>query len=139
MDSLGGTQGASLGLSNYMEGLNSVKSLASTTVSNLFVPSHGLRFIPPVPLQFPTCLTSESPPLEHLLHSKGFASPFATSFVVSKPTPSIMRDSMQRIAKDDWPSTLMVSLVDYYGGTCTVSIDQQGSITSETTGKGKKN
>lgn len=139
MASLGGTQGASLGLSNYMEGLNSVKSLASTTVSNLYVPSHGLRFIPPVPLQLPTCLTSESPPLAHLLHSKGFASPFATSFVVSKPTPSIRRDSMQRIAKDDWPSTLMVSLVDYYGGTCTVSIDQQGSITSETTGKGKQN
>lgn len=139
MASLGGTQGASLGISNYMEGLNSVKSLASTTVSNLFVPSHGLRFIPPVPLQLPTCLTSESPPLAHLLHSKGFASPFATSFVVSKPTPSIRRDSMQRIAKDDWPSTLMVSLVDYYGGTSTVSIDQQGSITTETTGKGKQN
>jgi len=33
----------------------------------------------------------------------------------------------------------MVSLVDYYGGTSTVSIDQQGSITSETTGKGKQN
>lgn len=138
MASLGATQGA-LGLSNYMEGLNSVKSLASTTVSNLFVPSHGLRFIPPVPLQLPTCLTSESPPLAHLLHSKGFASPFATSFVVSKPTPSIRRDSMQRIAKDEWPSTLMVSLVDYYGGTSTVSIDQQGSVTSETAGKGKQN
>ena len=33
----------------------------------------------------------------------------------------------------------MVSLVDYYGGTCTVSIDQQGSVTFETIGKGKKN
>ena len=46
---------------------------------------------------------------------------------------------MQCMAKDEWPSTLMVSLVDFYGGTCTVSIDQQGSVTSETIGKGKKN
>lgn len=46
---------------------------------------------------------------------------------------------MQHMAEDEWPSTLMVCLVDYYGGTCTVSIDQQGSVTSETTRKGKKN
>ncbi|XP_057836995.2 mediator of RNA polymerase II transcription subunit 13 isoform X1 [Cryptomeria japonica] len=136
--SLGGNQGASSGISGSIDGLNPVNPHVSTTVSNLFVPSHNLRFFPPMPLQLPTCLTSESPPLVHLLHSKGFAFPFATGFVVSKTTPSIRKDSMQRFTKEEWPSTLMVNLVDYYGGTNTIPTSQQVPITAEAIGKSKQ-
>lgn len=136
--SLGGNQGASSGISGSTDGLNPINLHVSSTVSNLFVPSHGLRFFPPMPLQLPTCLTSESPPLVHLLHSKGFAFPFATGFVISKATPSIRKDSMQRFTKEEWPSTLMVNLVDYYGGANTIPTSQQVPITAEAIGKSKQ-
>lgn len=74
-----------------------------------------MHFLPAQPLQLPTCLTAESPPLAHLLHSKGSAVPLTTGFVVSKAVPSLRRDSRSN-SKDEWPSVLSVSLIDYYGG-----------------------
>ncbi|XP_077214346.1 RNA polymerase II transcription mediator isoform X2 [Tasmannia lanceolata] len=112
----GGTQGGgSTGLSSYLEGFSPVKSLGSTPASYVLIPSPSMRYLPPTPLQLPICLTSESPPLAHLLHSKGSAIPLSTGFVVSKAVPSVRRDSTGVI--DEWPSILSVSLVDYYGGS----------------------
>ncbi|KAL6497759.1 mediator complex subunit Srb9 [Orobanche hederae] len=74
-----------------------------------------MRFLPPSILQLPTCLTADSPPLAHLLHSKGSAIPLSTGFVVSKSVPS-MRKSQRTPSKEEWPSVLSISLVDYYGG-----------------------
>lgn len=112
----GGTQ-SSLGMSSsgYLEGFTPVKSLGSMSASYILVPSPSMRYLPPTPLQLPTCLTAESPPLAHLLHSKGHAIPLSTGFVVSKAVPSMRKDSRNNI-KEEWPSALSVSLVDHYGG-----------------------
>ncbi|KAK2974453.1 hypothetical protein RJ640_013195 [Escallonia rubra] len=104
-----------VGQSGYLEGFTPVKSLGSTSASYVMIPSPSMRFLPPNPLQLPTCLTSESPPLAHLLHSKGSAIPLSTGFVVSKAVPSMRKDS--RNSKEEWPSVLSVNLVDYYGGS----------------------
>jgi mediator of RNA polymerase II transcription subunit 13 len=94
-----------------------------------------MRFIPPTPLQLPTCLTAESPPLAHLLHSKGSAIPLSTGFVVSKAVPSMRKDYRNNL-KEEWPSVLSVSLIDYYGGNnntqdkITRGITKQGGRTS---------
>nr|XP_043628708.1 mediator of RNA polymerase II transcription subunit 13 [Erigeron canadensis] len=113
----GTTQGSGvMGHSSYVEGFTPVKSLGSASASYIFVPSPSMRFLPPNPLQLPTCLTSESPPLAHLLHSKGSAIPISTGFVVSKAVPSMRKDSRSN-CKDEWPSVLSVGLVDYYGGS----------------------
>lgn len=106
----GGAQSAS----GYMEGFHPVKSLGSTSTSYILIPSPSMHFLPPAPLQLPTCLTSDSPPLAHLLHSKGSAIPLSTGFVVSKAVPSIRKDTKSSV-KEEWPSILSVSLVDYYG------------------------
>ncbi|KAK9094973.1 hypothetical protein Scep_026442 [Stephania cephalantha] len=112
----GGTLGSSsTGSSNYVEGFSSVKSLGSMPASYILIPSPSMRFLPPTPLQLPTCLTSESPPLAHLLHSKGSAIPLSTGFVVSKAVPSVMKD--HRSSVKERPSIISVSLVDYYGGS----------------------
>ncbi|XP_071701408.1 mediator of RNA polymerase II transcription subunit 13 isoform X2 [Rutidosis leptorrhynchoides] len=112
----GTTQGSGImGPSCYVEGFTPVKSLGSALASYIFVPSPSMRFLPPNPLQLPTCLTSESPPLAHLLHSKGSAIPISTGFVVSKAVPSMRKDSRSNF-KDEWPSVISVGLVDYYGG-----------------------
>lgn len=100
----------------YLEGYTPVKSLGSTSTSYILIPSPSMRFLPPVSLQLPTCLTAESPPLAHLLHSKGCAIPLSTGFVVSKAVPTMRRD-VRSISKEEWPSVLSVSLVDYYGGS----------------------
>lgn len=92
-----------------------MKSLGSMSASYILVPSPSMRFLPPSVLQLPTCLTADSPPLAHLLHSKGSAIPLSTGFVVSKAVPSMRRDS-RSLSKEEWPSVLSVSLVDYYGG-----------------------
>lgn len=92
-----------------------MKSLGSTSASYILIPSPSMRFLPPAILQLPTCLTADSPPLAHLLHSKGSAIPLSTGFVVSKAVPSMRRDS-RSVSKEEWPSILSVSLVDYYGG-----------------------
>lgn len=92
-----------------------MKSLGSTSASYILVPSPSMRFLPPSILQLPTCLTADSPPLAHLLHSKGSAIPLSTGFVVSKAVPSMRRDSRSQ-SKEEWPSVLSVSLVDHYGG-----------------------
>ncbi|KAL9271921.1 Mediator of RNA polymerase II transcription subunit 13-like protein, partial [Drosera capensis] len=63
----------------------------------------------------PTCLTAESPPLAHLLHSRGTAIPLSTGFVVSKAVPSLKKDSGHTM-KEEWPSVLSVGLIDHYGG-----------------------
>ncbi|KAJ0242394.1 Mediator of RNA polymerase II transcription subunit 13 [Hirschfeldia incana] len=114
--SLGGGQ-SSTGMSaaNYIEGFTPVKSLGSTALSYMMIPSPNMRFLHPSPLQLPTCLTAESPPLAHLLHSKGCAIPLSTGFVVSKAVPSMRKDSRINM-KEEWPSVLSVSLIDYYGG-----------------------
>ncbi|GKF34978.1 hypothetical protein Tco_0108178 [Tanacetum coccineum] len=104
-----------MGQSCYVEGFTPVKSLGSASASYIFVPSPSMRFLPPNPLQLPTCLTSESPPLAHLLHSKGSAIPISTGFVVSKAVPSMRKDSRSN-CKEEWPSVLSVGLCDYYGG-----------------------
>lgn len=114
--STGSSQGsATSGLSTYLEGYTPVKSLGSMSASYILVPSPSMRFLPPSVLQLPTCLTADSPPLAHLLHSKGSAIPLSTGFVVSKAVPSMRRDS-RSLSKEEWPSVLSVSLVDYYGG-----------------------
>ncbi|XWS58898.1 hypothetical protein CRYUN_Cryun08bG0074200 [Craigia yunnanensis] len=111
-----GSQGGSgMGQSGYLEGFTPVKSLGSTSASYMLIPSPSMRFLPPTPLQLPTCLTAESPPLAHLLHSKGSAIPLSTGFVVSKAVPS-MRKDYRNNTKEEWPSVLSVSLIDYYGG-----------------------
>lgn len=92
-----------------------MKSLGTTPASYILIPSPSMRYLPPTPLQLPTCLTEESPPLAHLLHSKGSAIPVSTGFVASKAVPSVRRDPSTS-TKDEWPSVLSVSLVDYYGG-----------------------
>uniref|UniRef100_A0A7N0TH47 Mediator of RNA polymerase II transcription subunit 13 n=1 Tax=Kalanchoe fedtschenkoi TaxID=63787 RepID=A0A7N0TH47_KALFE len=101
--------------SSYLEGFTPVKSLGSTPASYIVIPSCSMRFLPAQPLQLPTCLTAESPPLAHLLHSKCTAIPLTTGFVVSKAVPSLRRDSRSN-SKEEWPSVLSVSLIDYYGG-----------------------
>lgn len=108
-----GGQSGGIGVHNYLEGFTPVKSLGSTSASYMLIPSPSMRFLPPTPLRLPTCLTAESPPLAHLLHSKGSAIPLSTGFVVSKAVPSMRKD--RRNVKDEWPSVLSVSLVDYYG------------------------
>ncbi|KAJ7964650.1 Mediator of RNA polymerase II transcription subunit 13 [Quillaja saponaria] len=115
--SAGGAQsGSGISSSGYMEGFTSVKSLGSTSATYILIPSPSMRFLPPTPLQLPTCLTAESPPLAHLLHSKGSALPLSTGFVVSKAVPSMRKDYGGNL-KEEWPSVLSVSLIDYYGGT----------------------
>ena len=104
-----------MGMSSYVEGFTPIKSLGSTPASYIVIPSPSLRFLPPTPLQLPTCLTAESPPLAHLLHSKGSAIPLSTGFVISKAVPS-MRREFRSNAKEEWPSVISVSLIDYYGG-----------------------
>ncbi|KAL5834084.1 hypothetical protein ACOSQ3_017758 [Xanthoceras sorbifolium] len=106
--------GSGVGLSGYLEGFTPVKSLGSTSASYILIPSPSIRFIPPTPLQLPTCLTAESPPLAHLLHSKGSAISLSTGFVVSKAVPSMRKDYRNNL-KEEWPSVLSVSLIDYYG------------------------
>ncbi|XP_043688928.1 mediator of RNA polymerase II transcription subunit 13 isoform X1 [Telopea speciosissima] len=111
----GGAQGgSSIAPSSYLEGFSPVKSLGSTSATYILIPSPSMRYLSPMPLQLPTCLTAESPPLAHLLHSKGSAIPLCTGFVVSKAVASIRKDSRSS-SKDEWPSVLSVSLVDYYG------------------------
>lgn len=111
----GGTQtsGGTM-FSGYLEGFTPVKSLGGTPTSFLFIPSPCMRYIPPNPMQLPTCLTSESPPLAHLLHSKGSAIPFSTGYVVSKAV-SCARQDLPENMNAEWPSTLSVSLIDHYG------------------------
>ncbi|KAL6517268.1 hypothetical protein OROMI_032969 [Orobanche minor] len=46
---------------------------------------------------------------------KGSAIPLSTGFVVSKSVPS-MRKNQRTPSKEEWPSVLSISLVDYYGG-----------------------
>ncbi|KAB2607544.1 mediator of RNA polymerase II transcription subunit 13 [Pyrus ussuriensis x Pyrus communis] len=83
-----GAQGVvGVGSSAYLEGFTPVKSLGSKPASYILIPSPSMRFLPPTPLQLPTCLTAESPP---------------------SPSPSQ--------SKEEWPSSLLVSLIDHYGG-----------------------
>ncbi|CAK9163688.1 unnamed protein product, partial [Ilex paraguariensis] len=110
--------------SGYLEGFTPVKSLGSTSASYILIPSPSMRFLPPTPLQLPTCLTAESPPLAHLLHSKGSAIPLSTGFVVSKAVPSMRKES-RSYSKEEWPSVLSVNLIDYYGGN---SITQEKMV-----------
>lgn len=106
--------------SSYLEGFSPVKSIGSMSASYLLVPSPSMRYLSPTTLQLPTCLTSESPPLAHLLHSKGTATPLAMGYVVSKAIPPVRKNSAQ-LTKEDKHSVLSVSIVDYYGGsTATV-------------------
>ncbi|PKA47598.1 Mediator of RNA polymerase II transcription subunit 13 [Apostasia shenzhenica] len=113
--SAGGQNNVSTSFPSYLEGFIPVKSLGSLSTSYLLIPSPSMRFLPPSPFQLPTCLTSESPPLTHLLHSKGSAIPQSTGFVISKSVPTMRRDPVDPL-KEDWPSILAVSLVDHYGG-----------------------
>ncbi|KAH9604005.1 hypothetical protein KSS87_023608 [Heliosperma pusillum] len=106
--------GMSQGSQNYLEGFTPVKSLGCASASYIIAPGPTMRFLTPAPLQLPTCLTSESPPLAHLLHSKGYAIPLSTGFTVSKAVPSLKKDTTN--IKEEWPSVLSVSLVDYFGG-----------------------
>ncbi|KAG8086379.1 hypothetical protein GUJ93_ZPchr0010g8621 [Zizania palustris] len=107
---------SSSGPSSYLEGFTPVKSIGSMSASYLLVPSPSMRFLSPATLQLPTCLTSESPPLAHLLHSKGTAIPLAMGYVVSKAVPPVRKDSA-RLAKEERPSVLSVSIIDHYGGS----------------------
>ncbi|XP_042003064.1 mediator of RNA polymerase II transcription subunit 13-like isoform X1 [Salvia splendens] len=131
----GSSQGsATSGLSGYLEGYTPVKSLGSTSASYLLVPSPSMRFLPPSVLQLPTCLTADSPPLAHLLHSKGSAIPLSTGFVVSKAVPSMRRDA-RSLSKEEWPSVLSVSLIDYCGGN-VVSQEKSGKGANKPVGRG---
>uniref|UniRef100_A0A453MK26 Mediator of RNA polymerase II transcription subunit 13 n=1 Tax=Aegilops tauschii subsp. strangulata TaxID=200361 RepID=A0A453MK26_AEGTS len=109
-----GNQSSSTGASSYLDGFAPVKSIGSMSASYLLVPSPSMRYLSPATLQLPTCLTSESPPLAHLLHSKGTATPLAMGYVVSKAVPPVRK---QPTKEDSRHSVLSVSIVDYYGGT----------------------
>ncbi|KAJ6837568.1 mediator of RNA polymerase II transcription subunit 13 [Iris pallida] len=114
----GGTQNSNssnAGFSAYFEGFSPVKSLGSMSASYILIPSPNMRSLSKAPMQLPTCLTSESPPLAHLLHSKGSAIPLSTGYVVSKAVPSMRKDPADP-TKEDWPSVLAVTLIDHYGG-----------------------
>lgn len=114
--SSGGTQNSGgINQPGYLEGFTPVKSLGSTSSSYMLIPSPSMHFLPPTPLQLPTCLTAESPPLAHLLHSKGSAISLSTGFMVSKAVPSMRKDSRSNM-KEEWPSVLSISLIDYLGG-----------------------
>lgn len=127
-----------MGPSGYLEGFTPVKSLGSTSASYILIPSPSMHFLPATPLQLPMCLTAESPPLAHLLHSKGSAIPLSTGFVVSKAIPSMRKDYRSNL-KEEWPSVLCINLIDYYGGTGIIQdksvrgINKQGgrSLSSE--------
>ena len=130
----GNNQGnTTVGSLNYLEGFTPVRSLGSTTASYILIPSPSMRFLTPYPLQLPTCLTSESPPLAHLLHSKGYAIPLSTGFVVSRAVPSLKKDIKNH--KEEWPSSLSVSLVDFYGG-CGFPNDKLGRSLSKQAARG---
>ncbi|SPT20291.1 unnamed protein product [Triticum aestivum] len=107
---------SSTGSSSYLDGFAPVKSIGSMSASYLLVPSPSMRYLSPATLQLPTCLTSESPPLAHLLHSKGTATPLAMGYVVSKAVPPVRKNAAQ-LTKEDRHSVLSVSIVDYYGGS----------------------
>jgi hypothetical protein len=68
-------ESGSSGPSSYLEGFNPVNSLGSMPMSHsyLLVPSPSMRYLSPATLQLPTCLTSEYPPLAHLLHSNSIS------------------------------------------------------------------
>ncbi|PIN09282.1 hypothetical protein CDL12_18149 [Handroanthus impetiginosus] len=135
LTSPGTSQGsATSGQSSYLEGYTPVKSLGSTSASYILIPSPSMRFLPPTVLQLPTCLTADSPPLAHLLHSKGSAIPLATGFAVSKAVPS-MRKDYRNLSKEEWPSVLSVSLVDYYGGN-NFSQEKLGKGVNKQVGRG---
>uniref|UniRef100_A0A1D1ZKE6 Mediator of RNA polymerase II transcription subunit 13 n=1 Tax=Anthurium amnicola TaxID=1678845 RepID=A0A1D1ZKE6_9ARAE len=132
----GGTQTSSNSpLSGYLEGFSPVKSLGSISASYIFIPSLSMHYLPSMPLQLPTSLTSESPPLAHLLHSKGSAIPLTNGFVVSKTVPSVRKD-LTRAIKDEWPSILSVSLIDYYGSSSSnIQEKYRGNINSSSGSK----
>ncbi|XP_006655580.1 mediator of RNA polymerase II transcription subunit 13 [Oryza brachyantha] len=133
---------SSSGPSSYLEGFTPVKSIGSMSASYLLVPSPSMRYLSPATLQLPTCLTSESPPLAHLLHSKGTAIPLAMGYVVSKAVPPVRKDSA-RLAKEERPSVLSVSIIDHYGGSIAAvqekmsrgSGKQTRSFTQESAGR----
>ncbi|CAN1215765.1 Mediator of RNA polymerase II transcription subunit 13 [Linum perenne] len=129
----GGTQGVNNNQpgSGYVEGFTPVKPPSSTSASYLLIPSSSMRFLPSNPLQLPTCLTAESPPLAHLLHSKGFAIPLSTGFVISKAVPSVRKD-LRSNSRDEWPSVLSVSLIDAYGGNTRPVTSEARSNETET-------
>ncbi|CAA6663353.1 unnamed protein product [Spirodela intermedia] len=106
---------ASSSHSGYLEGFSPVKSLGSIPAAYIFVPSMSLHYLPTTPLQLPTSLTSESPPLAHLLHSKGPSIPLTSAFVVSKAVPSGATGGAA--TNEEWPSILLVTLVDHYGSS----------------------
>ncbi|XP_037444717.1 mediator of RNA polymerase II transcription subunit 13-like isoform X1 [Triticum dicoccoides] len=112
-----GNQSSGTGSSSYLDGFAPVKSIGSMSASYLLVPSPSMRYLSPATLQLPTCLTSESPPLAHLLHSKGTATPLAMGYVVSKAVPPVRKNAVQLTKEDSRHSVLSVSIVDYYGGT----------------------
>ncbi|XP_057250573.1 mediator of RNA polymerase II transcription subunit 13 isoform X4 [Beta vulgaris subsp. vulgaris] len=132
--STGSSQSSGIvGSLSYLEGFTPVRSLGSTSASYILIPSPSMRFLTPFPLQLPTCLTSESPPLAHLLQSKGYAIPLSTGFVVSKAVPSLKKDINN--VREEWPSVLSVSLVDFYGGY-GVPNDKLGRAHQKQTGRG---
>lgn len=100
----------------YHEGFMPVQSLGSTSASYILIASSSMHSLPATSVQLPVCLTTESPPLAHLLHSKGPAIPVSTCYVVSKAVPSRRKDYGSNL-KEEWPSVLCISLIDYYGGT----------------------
>ncbi|GAB2276919.1 hypothetical protein Dimus_011628 [Dionaea muscipula] len=111
---------------SYLEGYSPVRTLASASSSYILIPSPSMRFLSPSPpLQLPTCLTAESPPLAHLLHSRGSAIPLSTGFVISKAVPSLKKDAGPNNMTEEWPSVLSVSLIDYYGGEKLVKVSKQ--------------
>ena len=129
---------SSNGSSSYLEGFTPVKSIGSMSASYLLVPSPSMRYLSPATLQLPTCLTSESPPLAHLLHSKGTATPLAMGYVVSKAVPPVRKNSAQ-LTKEDRHSVLSVSIVDYYGGSTTTAVQEKMGRGSNTTSKQARN
>ncbi|XP_044968116.1 mediator of RNA polymerase II transcription subunit 13-like isoform X1 [Hordeum vulgare subsp. vulgare] len=130
---------SSTGSSSYLDGFAPVKSIGSMSASYLLVPSPSMRYLSPATLQLPTCLTSESPPLAHLLHSKGTATPLAMGYVVSKAVPPVRMNAAQ-LTKEDRHSVLSVSIVDYYGGgTATVQEKMSRGVGGSTTSKQARN
>uniref|UniRef100_A0A453D4H8 Mediator of RNA polymerase II transcription subunit 13 n=1 Tax=Aegilops tauschii subsp. strangulata TaxID=200361 RepID=A0A453D4H8_AEGTS len=130
---------SSTGSSSYLDGFAPVKSIGSMSASYLLVPSPSMRYLSPATLQLPMCLTSESPPLAHLLHSKGTATPLAMGYVVSKAVPPVRKNAAQ-LTKEDRHSVLSVSIIDYYGGsTPTVQEKMSRGVGGSTMSKQARN
>ncbi|KAI5059150.1 hypothetical protein GOP47_0025469 [Adiantum capillus-veneris] len=119
-------------------GVGLVKTLGTATASYMFVPAHGLRFLPSVPLQLPVCKGSEFSVAEQVVRKSGYAATIASAFVVSRAVPS-MRNELKKSA-EEWPSNLYIGLVGHmssFVGPNPQAVGQSASLGNDALLKAK--